>query len=929
RSLKVLNVEAFVLDPRGTIYDSVTAEPIGGVTVSIADAAGNLLPEACLAVPAQQGQVTGSDAAPSALGLLPGAYEFSLDLGAAPECPVTETEYQIVIDSDTLPGDYTPSILRRPEANSLNLLIEGCTAGGVSVDANAETDRCEVSQLIVPEVTNGLQPYYLSISLSEDSTELLNNHIPLDPPLDGLVLLTKASVKDTVSIGELAPYTVRVENLTQYSLEGIEVIDTQAAGFALAEESVRLHRAGADGQLNTMDDIVAALGRSGNRPVRFEGVDLAPREVVQVSYVLRVGSGVTRGTHPNVVVPELNGQVVGNQASAEVEVVADAIFDLTTLLGKVFSDANENGTQDENEPGLPGVRIATVGGEWIITDEFGRFSLRGVDPGKNAWGRNAILKVDPASLPEGSVFTTENPRVLRITGGLMNQFDFGVKLPEAVTQAPEMIETVSTQTTQVDADIEPVRFRSGQFDITEEYLEQLRAAIDPLRQVDNLRLVVEGHTDNEPLSPRAEARYGTNYGLSNERAKAVAQFLSQGLALPMSQFVTQGYGPDRPVAPNDTASGMALNRRVEITITYDRTIVERVSSAAGRQAVIEMSERYFDNHRLLPGATGVLNELAKVLGEEDLASIELRIPAGAHFVNRRAAIMAYLHGLSGASGAQNLQKLVIKPTAQVSSRGTTVGRWLERLAFVVLNALVPSAMADDVVCLSESLCESDGLKIYVSEVTPVSHGVMGQRGLAFGGEAKVWATSEPGRSDPRFAIRAPRYAERSAAGLAEPVQFWLDTSFPDQVSEWTLNLYDARDTTRSRPVAEISGALLPIGDPLIWDGRGAAADLAEVPAVAFELKFKDLSGQSHKVKGGLIDLFDEVSEADAVFPIEDQTWFEAIENANHLINADIPMPGDLVTFNTSGLPAGGTLMIGGHRYPIGKSGELSIRRQMV
>ena len=122
-------------------------------------------------------------------------------------------------------------------------------------------------------------------------------------------------------------------------------------------------------------------------------------------------------------------------------------------------------------------------------------------------------------------------------------------------------------------------------------------------------------------------------------------------------------------------------------------------------------------------------------------------------------------------------------------------------------------MADDVVCLSESLCESDGLKIYVSEVAPVSHGVMGQRGLAFGEEAKVWATSEPGRSDPRFAIRAPRYAERSVDGLAEPIQFWLDTSFPDQVSEWTLTLYDARDTTRSRPLAEISGALLPIGDP--------------------------------------------------------------------------------------------------------------------
>ncbi|NDC90160.1 MAG: hypothetical protein EB075_15400, partial [Bacteroidetes bacterium] len=350
---------------------------------------------------------------PSALGLLPGGYEFTLQLGSAPECPITATEYRIVIDTDNLPGDYQASILRRPEADPLTLLVEGCAAAGASVDADDTTERCEVSANLAPEVTNGLDPYYLSIVLSESSTELLNNHIPLDPPLDGLVLLTKASVKETVSIGDLAPYTVRVENLTQYALEAIEVIDTQAAGFALAEESIRLHRAGADGQLNTMDDVVVALGRSGNRPVRFAGIDLAPREVVQVSYVLRVGSGVTRGLHQNVVAPELNGQVVGNQSMAEVEVVAEAIFDLTTLLGKVFSDANENGAQDENEPGLPGVRIATVSGEWIVTDEFGRFSLPGIDPGKNAWGRNAILKVDPASLPEGSVFTTENPRVLR------------------------------------------------------------------------------------------------------------------------------------------------------------------------------------------------------------------------------------------------------------------------------------------------------------------------------------------------------------------------------------------------------------------------------------------------------------------------------------------------------------------------------------
>jgi hypothetical protein len=41
--------------------------------------------------------------------------------------------------------------------------------------------------------------------LSETSTTIVNNHIPLDPPLEGLVLLNKAVSKRTVTVGDLAP----------------------------------------------------------------------------------------------------------------------------------------------------------------------------------------------------------------------------------------------------------------------------------------------------------------------------------------------------------------------------------------------------------------------------------------------------------------------------------------------------------------------------------------------------------------------------------------------------------------------------------------------------------------------------------------------------------------------------------------------------
>src|SRR5690606_32622030 len=70
------------------------------------------------------------------------------------------------------------------------------------------------------------------------------------------------------------------------------------------------------------------------------------------------------------------------------------------------------------ERGIPGVRIASVEGLLMETDAYGRLHVVGIDGGASARGRNFILKVDPSTLPPGSAFTTENPRVRRITPGL-------------------------------------------------------------------------------------------------------------------------------------------------------------------------------------------------------------------------------------------------------------------------------------------------------------------------------------------------------------------------------------------------------------------------------------------------------------------------------------------------------------------------------
>ncbi|MGL6131098.1 MAG: hypothetical protein ACRCZ9_05760, partial [Fusobacteriaceae bacterium] len=77
------------------------------------------------------------------------------------------------------------------------------------------------------------------------------------------------------------------------------------------------------------------------------------------------------------------------------------------------------------EEGMPGVRVANVEGLVIITDQYGRFHIPEVSSRK---GKNYILKVDPATLPTGSIFTTENPKVQRL-GTTMIKYNFGVILP--------------------------------------------------------------------------------------------------------------------------------------------------------------------------------------------------------------------------------------------------------------------------------------------------------------------------------------------------------------------------------------------------------------------------------------------------------------------------------------------------------------------
>lgn len=81
------------------------------------------------------------------------------------------------------------------------------------------------------------------------------------------------------------------------------------------------------------------------------------------------------------------------------------------------------------EDGIPGVRLLTVEGIVIETDQYGRYHV------PDQWvldkkGKNFLVKVDTDSLPTGMKVISENPRVQRISPNKLTKFNFSVAVGE-------------------------------------------------------------------------------------------------------------------------------------------------------------------------------------------------------------------------------------------------------------------------------------------------------------------------------------------------------------------------------------------------------------------------------------------------------------------------------------------------------------------
>jgi outer membrane protein OmpA-like peptidoglycan-associated protein len=103
--------------------------------------------------------------------------------------------------------------------------------------------------------------------------------------------------------------------------------------------------------------------------------------------------------------------------------------------------------------------------------------------------------------------------------------------------------------------LEGINFASGKSILTGSSKEILGKVLRTLAENKGIEVEIRGYTDNT-------GRYESNVRLSQSRADAVKAFLvKNGIA--DSRIQTHGFGPEKPIAPNDTREGRAKNRRIE------------------------------------------------------------------------------------------------------------------------------------------------------------------------------------------------------------------------------------------------------------------------------------------------------------------------------------------------------------------------------
>ena len=112
-----------------------------------------------------------------------------------------------------------------------------------------------------------------------------------------------------------------------------------------------------------------------------------------------------------------------------------------------------------------------------------------------------------------------------------------------------------------------VEFNTAKAVIKKKYHNEIKKVADFMKANPGATTVIEGHTDNVDKFNNPD----NNMKLSQARADSVRQYLIDKFGIDASRITAVGYGPNKPIASNDTKEGRKKNRRIQAVIEMVKT----------------------------------------------------------------------------------------------------------------------------------------------------------------------------------------------------------------------------------------------------------------------------------------------------------------------------------------------------------------------
>lgn len=173
-------------------------------------------------------------------------------------------------------------------------------------------------------------------------------------------------------------------------------------------------------------------------------------------------------------------------------------------------------------------------------------------------------------------YKEENRTLISVVNELRNKEPKGdtiiVKIPSEnyiAADLRDMIEGIEVEQVKEEISITlpgEKLFPPGSVELSKDGMEMLFKIASILKNIEDRRIIIEGHTDNTQIAGSLRKEYQTNWDLSAKRAVNVVKYLISEVGMDPKRLAAIAYGEYHPIAPNSSSDGRDRNRRIVIDV---------------------------------------------------------------------------------------------------------------------------------------------------------------------------------------------------------------------------------------------------------------------------------------------------------------------------------------------------------------------------